>query len=69
MLRESGFFHLFARLVHIALQSIKAKIFLQSHPMLDGEHLVIIVIDAVVKDGLDNQVLTGLRVEKQGVES
>ena len=36
--------------------------------MLDGEYLVIVVVDAVVKDGLDNQVLTGLRVEKQGVE-
>ena len=57
-----------ARLIHIALETIKTKVFLQRHAMLDGKHLIVIVIDAMVEDSLDNQVFTGLCVEKQGVE-
>ena len=68
MLRERGLFHQFAGLLHIAFQSVEPKIFLQCHAVLDGKYLIIVVVDAMVEDGLDNQVFTGLGVEKQGVE-
>ena len=68
MLRKCRFLHLFARLVHIAFKSVEAEILLQRHAVLDGEHLVVIIINAMVEDGLYDLVFTGLRVEKQGVE-
>ena len=36
--------------------------------MLDGEDLIVVVVDAVVEDGLHDLVFTRLSIEKQGVE-
>ena len=51
----------------VVVESVELEIFCQRHAVADGFYDVVVVVDVVVKNGTDNDILTGLDIEELGV--
>lgn len=54
-------------MVEVVLEAVYLEVFAKPCLVLDGDDFVVVVEDAVVEDGLDNQVFACLGVEELGI--